>query len=872
MEFLSDLLKVSRSLDKDELYRFAELLHKYRDNLAQISDRLYKRFCPEQQQRFVAWFLKRWAKIDILSHDELEQYQNIVRRSFARYGEECIDGKTYVLRRYDYAGYDFSLLGYDWFTGVHDIYFDQYASRGFDVRPGDVIIDGGAFIGDSAVLFDAKTGGNCEIHAFELFDENLKLLQRNLQHNGLMDRVFVNRLALGDASDIELSIGVTRLQASMSLMYPGSLKVKMVRLDDYVKERGLTRVDFIKFDIEGAEIPALEGARETIERFRPRMALCLYHKWDDVLTIPAFLDSLSFDYDYEFKWVQLKLGTEGVILLTPRAQARTDSPAVLEASPGVGAALHALDAYRQEYARSQALWMELQAQMPVTLSDVRREADRIVLELQRGESLGSAEDRLLLLSRAGTDCLSLPLECAGSSIRVVLPVIGEAMKGRWDVWLESVRGEQVIGRQRVFGSAQTGRPRHFINERFGDYGISAYLTESESSLALYVDEGARHERVCAEESARHNFPNYLRDLPLREDLVLFESFLGKAYAGNPRYIYEVLRQLRPDLKCVWSYNGETRIPGDPQIVRRGSAEYFQLLAQAKYRVNNIRFPVCGKKDETVYLQTWHGTPLKRLGYDIEVDGPEVAARDALYRESRSWSLLLSENPYSSMALSRAFRYDGQVLEAGYPLTDVLLEPFEEQSERLQKLGLPTGRRFILYAPTWRDDQALGAWQHRFDLRLDLEQLSAGLPDDCVLLIKAHHLVSEQLDADSLPDNVRDMSWVEDINDLCVLASALITDYSSVLFDFAVTGRPMLFYCYDLEIYMGATRGLYLDVERDLPGPMVRDTAALVEELADLDGLARRYQARYAEFRQRFCALNDGQASRRVVEAVFGAAP
>src|SRR5690606_9879084 len=135
----------------------------------------------------------------------------------------------------------------------------------------------------------------------------------------------------------------TRLQASMSLIHAGSFKVTMVRLDDYVKARGLTRVDFIKFDIEGAEIPALEGARETIERFRPRMALCLYHKWDDVLTIPEFLDSLSFDYDYEFKWVQLKLGTEGVILLTPRTQVRSDSPVAAETSPAVEAALHVFD-------------------------------------------------------------------------------------------------------------------------------------------------------------------------------------------------------------------------------------------------------------------------------------------------------------------------------------------------------------------------------------------------------------------------------------------------------------------------------------------------------------------------------------------------
>lgn len=410
---------------------------------------------------------------------------------------------------------------------------------------------------------------------------------------------------------------------------------------------------------------------------------------------------------------------------------------------------------------------------------------------------------------------------------------------------------------------------YFFNERFGDYGVCAYLTESTQSLALYVDEAQRHAQVCADEVIRHAFPRYLSDLPLREDLVFFESFLGKAYAGNPRYIYEALLRMRPDLHCVWAYHGSASLPGNPQIVRRGSVEYYRLLAQAKYRVSNIRFPACGKKDETLYLQTWHGTPLKRLAFDIELDGPEVVARDALYWESRAWSLLLSENPYSSEVLPSAFRYGGEVLEMGYPLTDVLLDSSIDRAARLRALGLPEGWRFILYAPTWRDDKSDAAWRHRFDLNLDLHLLAEGLPESCMLLIKAHHLVSEQLDSKCLPDNIRDMSHVEDINDLCVLASALVTDYSSVMFDFAVTGRPMLFYCYDLEAYSQVTRGLYLDVERELPGPVVKTTDQLVSQLADLDALARQYADRYTAFRQRFCALNDGNASRRVVDAVFG---
>lgn len=367
MTFTADLFALAAELDDESLYKLSGLIEQYQDGLDRISTRLYERLRTNaEQKRFVAWFVKRWAKINTVSQDEWRHYAETVQRAHAEHGREFLDGREYVIRRYDEAGYDFELLGYDWFSGVHDIQFDQYATEGFDVHPGDVIIDGGAFIGDTAVLFAAKAGGDCEIHAFELLDENLTLLQHNIERNGISDRVTVNRVALGDESGKELSIAVTSLQASMSLMYPGELKVPLIRLDDYVQNMGLDRVDFIKFDIEGAEIPALEGARQTIETHHPRLALCLYHNWDDVLTIPAFLDSLTVEYDIEFKWVHLKLGTEGVILLTPKAEREDIGMQVAEASavPAWDAAMFRLFAgYQKKYKQADDLWQARKAQL-----------------------------------------------------------------------------------------------------------------------------------------------------------------------------------------------------------------------------------------------------------------------------------------------------------------------------------------------------------------------------------------------------------------------------------------------------------------------------------------------------------------------------
>lgn len=503
-------------------------------------------------------------------------------------------------------------------------------------------------------------------------------------------------------------------------------------------------------------------------------------------------------------------------------------------------------------------------------SGIERVGDSIRLLLGCSQPTEGLNCRLALIRRGDKTRIDIDCTPVSAGFEVQFPVDGVFVEqgARWDARLHIIAAAGARDIQVVAESRPVGFVRHFFNECFAGHGVSAYLSDSVNSLVFYVAPREHHARVVAGEDAKQLFAEYLVDLPLQHDLVIFESFLGKSYSGNPRYIYEALIELRPDLRCVWAYNGHQAIPGDPLIVPRGSPDYFRLLAQAKYRVNNVIFAGHGKKPETIYLQTWHGTPLKKLSFDIEVSGPEVDARDNFYRESRAWSVLLSENAYSTEVFQRAFRYAGKILELGYPLTDPLLH-VQDHPALLKRLGLPDGKRFILYAPTWRDHKAVGAWQHEFDLQLDLQAFADALEADQVLLIKAHHLVSEALDSASLPGNVIDMSHLDDINELCILADVLITDYSSVFFDFAVTGKPILFYCYDLELYASRIRGFYLNVESDLPGPVAETTGQLIALLQDVNTVTQRYAPRYAEFRQRFCCLNDGQVTARVIQAVFG---
>lgn len=478
---------------------------------------------------------------------------------------------------------------------------------------------------------------------------------------------------------------------------------------------------------------------------------------------------------------------------------------------------------------------------------------------------------LRLRSRDGKRTLALALHQQGDAVRVQLPASAllEDTPLRWDV--QVALGDTGVFEQ-LIGTTTDGRDRHFFRDTVQGHGMSAYLSDSASSLALFTAPLEQHATTVEAENLRAAFPSLLEELPLDEDLVLFESFFGKAYAGNPRYVYAALRRMRPDLRCVWAYNGDERIPGNPQQVIRGSCEYLRLLAQAKYRVNNILFTAHGRKPETRYLQTWHGTPLKRLGYDITVTGPEVDARENLYRESRAWTLLLSENRYSSEVLPRAFRYEGPVLEAGYPLADSLVAPSAEREAALARLALPANHRFVLYAPTWRDSRQVGHWQFDFDLQLDLVKIAQALAPDQILLLRGHHLISTGLQDVELPANVRDMSHVDDASELCAVADVLVTDYSSIFFDYATTGRPILFYCYDLEHYARQVRGFYLDMQQELPGPIARTTDELAVLLADLPAVQAAHADRYTAFRERFCSLNDGGAAERVVDAFFGPFP
>lgn len=426
----------------------------------------------------------------------------------------------------------------------------------------------------------------------------------------------------------------------------------------------------------------------------------------------------------------------------------------------------------------------------------------------------------------------------------------------------------------TFRNFENDEDRFIIKLDVGDTVYSYYATENKHSLALWITTESAWMRSYNIACGRTIYAEASQE-NLDDKMIFFESFFGKSYTGNPKYLYEAMLEMGMDKEYtfVWAYSGEDTdiIPGNPIIVDRFKpGDYYKYLALSKYWVNNIIFPIHTKRPGNVYLQTWHGTPLKKLGYDITIPGPEVQGRQNFYNESRNWDYLISSNPYSTKIFKRAFKYEKEVLEDGYPINDIFFRDNDDFVKNLKsKLGIDEDKKVILYAPTWKDDEQNESWEHYFNLEIDLERLYEEFSDEYVIILKMHHLVSENLRIDDrLKGFAIDLSSYDDIQELYVLSDMLITDYSSVFFDYAHSKRPILFFVPDLNHYIENVRGLYLNMEKELPGPLIKDNDELIDIIRNIDDVSKDYSDKYDEFYERFCSLCKGNSAKKIIKKVF----
>jgi CDP-glycerol glycerophosphotransferase len=371
-------------------------------------------------------------------------------------------------------------------------------------------------------------------------------------------------------------------------------------------------------------------------------------------------------------------------------------------------------------------------------------------------------------------------------------------------------------------------------------------------------------------SLRSNVYVARRTEPLR-DAVIYTSFHGRQYSDSPRAIHEELVRRGAPLEHLWVVqDGQCEVPPSASVVRDGSREHFDALATARYVVSNDHFPDWfARRPDQLCLQTWHGAPLKRLGFDVTARRNQGNRFTRWEQQIENWQYVLSPNRFSTPILKRAYAVEGEMLETGYPRDDVLAGAGREERTRelRRRLDIPDGKRTVLYAPTYRDHVYDARGRYRLDLHLDLERLHDALGDDTVILFRKHHYIVDPVPTQ--PNGfVRDVSRYPDGTELMLAADVLVTDYSSMMFDYANTGRPMLFFTYDLDAYADEIRGFYVDFTEIVPGPLLRTTDEVAEALGDLDAVRASHAQRYDEFARRFCELDDGHASARVVDRLF----
>lgn len=371
-------------------------------------------------------------------------------------------------------------------------------------------------------------------------------------------------------------------------------------------------------------------------------------------------------------------------------------------------------------------------------------------------------------------------------------------------------------------------------------------------------------------------------IPVDDKTVLFVAFHGRGYLCNPKYIHEYMINSEEYKKYnfIWALkkNEFLDIKG-AKVIKYNGIKYLYYLARSKYLVSNCKLPrYIIKKGEQVYLQTWHGTPLKKLAHDINIDDNATFYRTEVSKQEMTdsydydvnrYDYLISPNKFSSEKFLTAFKINkDKIIETGYPRNDFLSTISVKEIDKLkEKFNLPKDKKVILYAPTWRDN-SYNNKGYIFNLEVNFDLWREYLGDEYVVIFKPHYLIVNKFKEKNLSGFLFNVSENEDINELYAISDMLITDYSSVFFDYSILKKPILFYMYDMEEYKENLRGFYLNIYEDLPGPIITDEYELLSRVKSISKENHSFNEIIDKFNDRFNYLEDGNSTKRVLDKVF----
>ncbi|MEU1460997.1 bifunctional glycosyltransferase family 2 protein/CDP-glycerol:glycerophosphate glycerophosphotransferase [Streptomyces sp. NPDC005727] len=416
-------------------------------------------------------------------------------------------------------------------------------------------------------------------------------------------------------------------------------------------------------------------------------------------------------------------------------------------------------------------------------------------------------------------------------------------------------------RYRVPGAGVPARSRlrHTL-VRFGLHRTFRALRLAAALRRRSLKHARRLARALRSAALRLHYRIQLR-LPLRADRAVFAAQEGPG--GGPGALEEAFRTHAPHIRTAWIARPEHRhaVPPGPRRLLPGTAACWTALARSKYLVHDGHFgPGLRKRPGQVFVQTEQGTPLGHQGLDLR-ERP-AAARDTdfeeLLRAVDQWDHVLSGNRHTTLTWERVYPGRYTTLEYGSPRNDVFQRATSADVARLREsLGVPEGAVAVLYAPAHRD--------HRRTQRplLDLGRIQRRLGPRFVVLDRSPVPQGGSRGEDG---QIIDVSGHPDVASLCLASDALLTDYSSLMFDYACLDRPIIVHTGDWDTYE-ATRGVYFDLRAFPPGAV----AAGEDELIDVFATGRWRDSGTgrlrAAFRERFCPYDDGHAAERVVRRV-----
>lgn len=385
---------------------------------------------------------------------------------------------------------------------------------------------------------------------------------------------------------------------------------------------------------------------------------------------------------------------------------------------------------------------------------------------------------------------------------------------------------------------------------------------------------------------KRKYAKYKNRFETDSKLILFECFDGRSYADSPKALYlEMLNNKKyKDYKFIWCFNDVDTLEHkilkqnrNTVLVQSGTSEYFEAFAKAKYWIVNAKVNdgIIPRRDQ-VFVQTWHGTPLKKLRCDIEINSlintvSEIRRRNDI--DVKRYSYFISPSSFCTDKFNSSFNLKylhkkDIIIEKGYPRNDFLFKFSAKDIKFIKKkLGINSNKKVILYAPTFRDNQRSSYEGYTYNLGVDFAKWKKELSKDYIILFRAHYFISNSIDIGDYKDFIYDVSNYDDVNDLYVVSDMIITDYSSVFFDYANLKRPMLFYMYDKEEYKEKMRDFYIDLD-ELPGPITDVEDDLLKEIHNIDNYWKKYKKKYDFFNKKYNYLDGKNCSEKVLDVIM----